>query len=156
MLIRKAALQVAFPAGVLAAIAAIALSVGLPAAVTSNRTRLALAPSPRSRPDIVLITIDALRADHVSEYGYARLTSPLIDAFSRGGVVFTQAIAQAPYTKASVASLMTGLYPSAHKTVTASIPFPETMTGHLTSLPITTDVLPPTVTTLAEALHGGG
>jgi len=51
---------------------------------------------------------------------------------------------------------MTGLYPSAHKTVTASVPFPETMTGHVTSLPITTDVLPPTVTTLAEALHGGG
>ena len=51
---------------------------------------------------------------------------------------------------------MTGLYPSAHKTVTASVSFPETMTGHVTSLPITTDVLPPNVTTLAEAFHSGG
>jgi arylsulfatase A-like enzyme len=134
----------------------IALSIGLPAARLFSRSPIALVPPPRPRPDIILVTIDALRADHVSGYGYARLTSPLIDQFSRGAVVFTDAIAQAPYTKASVASLMTGLYPSAHKTVTASASFAETMTGHLTTAPILTDVLPSNVTTLAEALHSGG
>ncbi len=153
---RRAALRVGIRSLVLTAVVAIALSVGLPAAPAPSRSRIAVAPPPRARPDIILVTIDALRADHVSRYGYMRLTSPLIDAFSRGAIVFTNAIAQAPYTKASVASLMTGLYPSAHKTVTASVPFPETMTGHVTSLPITTDVLPPNVTTLAEAFHSGG
>jgi arylsulfatase A-like enzyme len=134
----------------------IALSIGLPVSLLFGAGRLIAAPPPRSRPDIILVTIDALRADHVSRYGYARLTTPLIDAFSRDAVVFTDAIAQAPYTKASIASLMTGLYPTAHKTVTASVPFPETMTGHLTTAPILTDVLPSNVTTLAEALHSGG
>jgi arylsulfatase A-like enzyme len=158
MLLRRAANRVGIRAIVLTAVVVIAFAIGLPAALTVNHSRTALAPPPPSptRPDIILVTIDALRADHVSGYGYARLTSPLIDAFSRGAIVFTDAIAQAPYTKASVASLMTGLYPSAHKTVTASVPFPETMTGHLTSLPITTDVLPASVRTLAEAFHSGG
>ena len=115
-----------------------------------------LAPPAARRPDIVLVTIDALRADHLSSYGYQQFTSPAIDAFARRAARFTNAIAQAPYTKASIASIMTGQYPSAHKTVTASVPFPETMTGHLTTAPITTDVLPPAMTTLAEALGAGG
>ena len=55
-----------------------------------------------------------------------------------------------------MASLMTGLYPSSHKTVTASVPFPETMTGHPATAPILTDVLPSSVTTLAEALRAAG
>jgi arylsulfatase A-like enzyme len=112
--------------------------------------------APRTRPDILLVTIDALRADHLGSYGYSRLTSPAIDEFARGAVRFDNAIAQAPYTKASIASLMTGLYPSTHKTVSASVPFPETMTGHVTTAPIATDVLPPSATTLAEALRASG
>jgi arylsulfatase len=56
----------------------------------------------------VLVTIDALRADHLSSYGYQRFTSPAIDAFARRAAQFTNAIAQAPYTKASIASIMTG------------------------------------------------
>lgn len=112
--------------------------------------------SPAQRPDIVLVTVDAARADHFSGYGYPRLTTPAIDAFGRGSVVFTQAIAQAPYTKASVASLMTGLYASAHKTITTTVPFPDAMTGHPTTPPVSTDVLPAAATTLAERLHAGG
>jgi choline-sulfatase len=108
------------------------------------------------RPNIVLITIDALRADHLTSYGYGRFTSPAIDAFARDAVRFDQAIAQAPYTKASVASLMTGLYPTTHKTTTSTVPFPEVMTGYPTTRPIPTDVLPRSATTLAEALRGAG
>src|SRR5437899_4009566 len=112
--------------------------------------------APRVQPDILLVTIDALRADHLSSYGYDRLTSNAIDGFARDAVRFDNAIAQAPYTKASVASIMTGLYPSSHKTVTASVPFPETMTGHPTTAAIVTDILPAAVTTLAEGLHDAG
>jgi glucan phosphoethanolaminetransferase (alkaline phosphatase superfamily) len=48
---------------------------------------------------VVLITIDALRADHLGVYGYGRPTSPVIDALARESVVIEDAIAQAPYTK---------------------------------------------------------
>jgi arylsulfatase A-like enzyme len=136
------------PAGLVAAMAVIGLAAS---------ARVDELPLPAARrPDIVLVTIDALRADHLSSYGYQQFTSPTIDAFARRGAQFTNAIAQAPYTKASIASIMTGQYPSAHKTVTASVPFPETMTGHLTTAPIATDVLPSSMTTLAEALRAGG
>jgi arylsulfatase A-like enzyme len=113
-------------------------------------------PQPRPRPDIVLVTIDALRADHLSSYGFARLTSPAIDRFGSRAVVFSNAVAQAPYTKASVASLMSGLYPSSHRTITATVPFPEAMTGHPTTAPVTTDVLSSSITTLAEGLKAAG
>src|SRR4051794_33936750 len=109
---------------------AVAVDFELGASVT-----LSLPRAPHRRPDILLVTVDALRADHLSSRGYAHLTTPTIDAFARRSVQFTNAIAQAPYTKASIASLMTGLYPSTHQAVTATVPFPETMTGHLTSLP---------------------
>jgi arylsulfatase A-like enzyme len=136
------------PAVLIAAIA------GIGRASSSKVDQLAL-PTTR-RPDILFVTIDALRADHLSSYGYQQFTSPAIDAFARNAARFSNAIAQAPYTKASIASIMTGQYPSAHKTVTASVPFPETMTGHLTTAPIVTDLLPSSMPTLAEALRAGG
>jgi len=110
----------------------------------------------RQRPDILLITIDALRADHVSAYGYPRLTSPAIDRIARRGVRFTKAMTQAPYTKAAIASLMSGLYPTTHKTVTATVPYSEAMTGHPTTAPASTDVLPSTIATLPEELRRSG
>ncbi len=64
--------------------------------------------------NVLLITIDALRADHLSCYGYGRDTSPHIDELARRGVLFTQAISQGPTTIPSVPSLMTSLYPSEH------------------------------------------
>jgi arylsulfatase A-like enzyme/HEAT repeat protein len=60
--------------------------------------------------DIVLITVDALRADHLSCYGYARPTSPNIDAIAARGVRFAHAYAQAPHTSFSLASIMIGKY----------------------------------------------
>lgn len=108
------------------------------------------------RPDIVLVTIDALRADHLSAYGYRRLTSPAIDRLARHGVLFTNAITQAPYTKAAIATLMSGLYPSVHKTVTATVPLDEALSGHPSTTPLSTDVLPSGITTLAEALQDAG
>lgn len=62
------------------------------------------------RRDLLLVTIDALRADHLGAYGYERPTSPAIDALAKEGVVFEYAYAPTPHTSYSVTSLMTGKY----------------------------------------------
>lgn len=60
--------------------------------------------------DIVLVTVDALRADHVGAYGYARPTTPNIDALAKRGARFTHAYCPTPHTSYSVGSMMTGKY----------------------------------------------
>ncbi len=71
-----------------------------------------LPPGPR-RPDadVIIITVDALRADHVGAFGYARRpTTPHIDQLAARSVRFSRAYAQAPHTSFSVASMLTGKY----------------------------------------------
>ena len=63
------------------------------------------------KPSVVLIVIDTIRADALGCYGYGVETTPNIDAFSSGGMLFSRAIAASPWTGPSVASLTTGLYP---------------------------------------------
>jgi arylsulfatase A-like enzyme len=58
----------------------------------------------------LLITIDSLRADHVHSYGYTRDTTPNLDRFAKEGIRFNKAYANAPYTTASVFSLLTSTY----------------------------------------------
>lgn len=60
---------------------------------------------------IFLITVDTLRADHMSLYGYGRATSPRLDGLALTGVTFDQAICQWPKTGSSFASMFTGMYP---------------------------------------------
>ncbi len=83
---------------------------GLPAiAVWGNPRILAADPGPL-RPSVVLVSIDTLRADRLSLYGYGRPTSPRIDAWARRrGVTFRDAVAQAPWTLPSHTSMFTGL-----------------------------------------------
>lgn len=66
----------------------------------------------RNRPNVIFITLDALRADHLNCYGYKRNTSPNIGALAGRGVLFKQAISQASWTSASVSSVISALYPS--------------------------------------------
>jgi arylsulfatase A-like enzyme len=66
----------------------------------------------RARPHLVLVVIDTLRRDHLGSYGYARDTSPFIDELASRGLVFERAVAQAPWTGASMASLWTSRHPS--------------------------------------------
>jgi arylsulfatase A-like enzyme len=74
-----------------------------------------LSPDPSAeRPNIVLICIDTLRADHLSLYGYARPTTPRLDRFARDARIFTRAYATTPFTTPSVVSMLTGLYPYRH------------------------------------------
>jgi arylsulfatase A-like enzyme len=62
------------------------------------------------RSNIVLITIDTLRADHLSSYGYPRATTPALDRLAASGVRFDQAAAQWPKTTPSFASMFTSTY----------------------------------------------
>jgi arylsulfatase A-like enzyme len=64
--------------------------------------------------NVLLITIDTLRADHLGCYGYPRATSPNIDAWSKEGTIFTNATAAVPLTLPSHSTIMTGEYPFAH------------------------------------------
>jgi arylsulfatase A-like enzyme len=68
----------------------------------------------RPRPNILLVVCDTVRADHVSADGYARPTTPQIDALGRDGAVFLRAYTPSPWTLPAHASLFTGLYPSSH------------------------------------------
>ena len=63
-------------------------------------------------PNVVLITVDALRADFVSYAGHSNPTTPMLDAFADQAVVFTQAVTSFPGTAPSMPSLMTGLHPN--------------------------------------------
>jgi len=65
-------------------------------------------------PNVVLVSIDTLRADHVSCYGYDRDTTPNIDALAADSVLFEHAITPAPWTLPAHASLFTGLLPFQH------------------------------------------
>ena len=68
----------------------------------------------RERDDVNLlfVLIDTLRADHLGAWGYHRDTSPVLDRLARGGVRFAHQVSQSSWTKCSMASLWTGLYPA--------------------------------------------
>jgi len=68
-----------------------------------------------SSPNLLVIVVDTLRADHLGAYGYPRSTSPAIDSLASQGVLFRRAYATAPWTQPSVASLITGLHPASHQ-----------------------------------------
>lgn len=67
--------------------------------------------SEKPRPDLILITIDTLRADHLGCYGYSRDTSPTLDSLAAEGVRVERVYAQSSTTGPSHASLMTGVHP---------------------------------------------
>ena len=64
------------------------------------------------RPNVLLIVVDTLRADHLGAYGYERPTSPHMDALAASGVRYPRALSTAPWTTPSIAALMTSRYPS--------------------------------------------
>jgi choline-sulfatase len=70
-------------------------------------------PHTRAR-NVVLITIDTLRADRLGAYGYARAQTPVLDALAHGGATFERAFAAAPVTLPSHATLLSGRYPPGH------------------------------------------
>jgi choline-sulfatase len=79
-----------------------------------NAERSEAVPPPR-RLNVVLVTIDTLRADRLGCYGYSKIDTPNLDRMARNGILFENAISQAPLTPPSHASLFTGTYPPVHK-----------------------------------------
>jgi len=131
----RAALGIASRMGTRYALATSFLAVGGLAVAGVATGRMADA----ARPNLVLVTVDTLRADHLGSYGYARDTSPELDALARDGVRFEQAVVQWPKTTPSLASLHTGVYPST-----------SGVTRH------TQQAVPPRFATLAERLADAG
>jgi arylsulfatase A-like enzyme len=68
-----------------------------------------------SGPNVILIVPDALRADHLGCYGYSRPTSPQIDKFAADALFFEKAMSNSPWTKPSIGSVLTSMYPHEHK-----------------------------------------
>jgi len=75
-----------------------------------------------SSPDVYLITIDTLRADHVGCYGYKQVETPALDALAADGVRFTQAFTHSPITNTSHTTILTGLLPSVHGVTDFGVP----------------------------------
>ena len=81
---------------------------------SEHRELTALPPPTSGAPNIVLIVVDTLRADHLSTYGYSRATTPHLDRMAKEGVLFENAISACSWTLPSHASLLTGRYPADH------------------------------------------
>ena len=105
----------------------------------STAAEASASPPPRpSRPNILLYVIDTLRADHLGVYGYPKPVSPHLDALAAESVVFDRAYAQSGWTRTSVASILTGLTPFAHRVLGRA------------------DALPASVPSLAALLQASG
>lgn len=105
-------------------------------------------PAAKSKPNILFILIDTLRADHLGYMGYERPTSPNIDELAKKSVRFKAAYGASSWTAPCVASIFTGLAPSVHGMMP---PNSRTKAAGKFSFRIS-----PEIQTIAEALKGGG
>jgi arylsulfatase A-like enzyme/Flp pilus assembly protein TadD len=117
--------------------ASVLLAVSLFA--SSGCARPPTPPPPATKPNVLLVTLDTTRADHLGAYGYASAATPNLDRLAASGVRFDQALSSVPLTLPSHASLMTGRQPYSHGVRN---------NGHFR--------LAPDVPTLAEAFAAGG
>ena len=83
-------------------------------------------PTKSSPPDVFLVTIDTVRADHVHCYGYADIQTPALDGLAKDGIRFTQAFTPSPITNTSHTSILTGLLPSSHGVTDFAVPLAPT------------------------------
>jgi arylsulfatase A-like enzyme len=106
----------------------------------ANPTLLREAPRRADELDLLLVSIDTLRADHLPSYGYPRETAPFVASLAARGTLFERAVASAPSTTPSHMTMLTSLEPSVH--------------GLLGNDSLA--ALPPAAPTLAEALRDAG
>ena len=102
------------------------------------------APPPRGRPSVLLITMDTVRADHCSLYGYERDTTPNLRELSQTATTYSRAIAASDFTLATHAAMFTGLYPDWNGAIQSTLKNPVAMP------------LEPQHRTLAEMLRSAG
>ncbi len=118
------------PRGVAALLAALAVSAAT--LLGWDAGGAGAAEPPAAPPPVVIVVFDALRPDHLGAYGYrARATSPAFDRLARESILFSTARAAAPYTLASVATLLTGRPPDEHNLTT----FERTLPPEVATLP---------------------
>lgn len=108
-----------------------------PVPPVSPTVRTEVPPVLRDRPNLVLVIVDTLRADHLGAYGDVRGLSPHVDEVARAGTAF-RGSGQSSWTKPSIATIFTSLYASSHMAMSKAA------------------VLPDSVTTIAEALRDAG
>jgi arylsulfatase len=129
------------PLGGLAGLAVVAglaaVVAAIPRLLPESQLRQSRTPPPAA-PPIILIMVDTLRADYLSCYGYTGRRTPHIDRLASDGIRFERAFAQASWTRPSVATILTSLYPSSHGAVHKG------------------DILPDSVETVAEVLQAQG
>ena len=99
---------------------------GLPSVTSSKGTVEDIREfAQREDTNVLFVVIDTLRADHLSAYGYERETSPLLEELADTGVRFDRHVAQSSWTKCSMASLWTGMYPATTGVTRASHVLPD-------------------------------
>lgn len=101
-------------AGTRRLVAAVLLALGIPGLMlVFQAPAMPSGPLPPAAPRaILLITLDTVRADHVSAYGYGRQTTPFFDALAREGLLYQRAFAPMPSTDPSHAAMLTGELPA--------------------------------------------
>jgi choline-sulfatase len=99
-----------------------ALTFGFIATLASGQS----APKKQTLPDVYLVTIDTLRADHVRCYGYKDIQTPALDSLVKDGVRFAQAFTPSPITNTSHTTILTGLLPSSHGVTDFAVPLAAT------------------------------
>jgi arylsulfatase A-like enzyme/Flp pilus assembly protein TadD len=93
-----------------------------PAASSQTGQAPSLPAGRQSKPDVFLITIDTLRADHVHCYGDKDIQTPTLDGLAKDGVRFSEAFTPSPITNTSHTTILTGLLPSSHGVTDFAIP----------------------------------
>lgn len=92
---------------------AVALRPGAPAGTLATLAAGGSVATPAT-PNLLVIMLDTVRADHLGSYGYARATTPFLDAFAQHATRFERAISSSAFTLPAHATLFTGLYPASH------------------------------------------
>ena len=95
-------------------------------AVTAALSRAQTVPGSIPLPDVYLVTIDTLRADHIHCYGDDKIQTPALDSLAQDGIRFAQAFTPSPITNTSHTSILTGLLPSVHGVTDFAIPLKKT------------------------------
>jgi choline-sulfatase len=91
---------------------------------SSLTAQTSTAPHTNTRPNVILITLDTVRADRMGFLDSDRKLTPNLDALARQSVVFTRAYSQVPLTTASHATILTGTYPQFHQVNDFGVPLP--------------------------------
>ncbi len=117
-------------------VARVGMAASSPAPVAAQRP--AAVGQPHAGPNVILIVVDTLRADHLSSYGYKGATTPAFDGLASDGTRFAKAYSQASWTRPSFGTIFSSLYPSSHRAIHKA------------------DQLPDAVVTLAETMQGAG